>query len=700
MKKQISRLLKADELENFIAAQGRAFVPDRVAEMLRKREISVHMSDLSRLQEILDDVIAEMRSRLAEMGAEPEKTSTQGVRGVSARAEKRIAHLVTLLTWQVLILARLKEYDEGLERSAEGLDWAGRIDDPVREGYLLNVTSTIYGDLKQGEKQTDVLRDAVTVARRSENHHLRSSSLNNLATTLLMSGHLEEAEKLSAESLLVVEKLDGEEREIVKVHALILDARIQGRQARWSEALGQLRRALKITEGEGHAQRRYVVLANISDLYLRLGLHRLSMEHAMEMLDLARAQKNPFYIAQSQIRLGKAYVALDDPVNARQILEPVMKDATERRMYVEAEAAVALGELAIGEEKWEEAAEYLRTARRRYGKEEFDVPHLHRQITLLLAAALMKSGDTRESEALVDEVLQSARAHGNLDETMHALVHLGELRIIQKRYDDALPVLAEALEYAGDEKTQGKEIDVHRLLVDLYDATGEHRKGLEHARQLMRLREMQFRREGEEALRSIRILHEVDMLEQEAENERLRRENAEAKLIASRQDLRGASIALTDKGELIHQIERRVSRAIERLEEKGTATVTEGLRQILLDIRAHTAMNGTAMHYLQRVDEQFFAEVRSRHPDLTAGQVRLCGLIRAGLTSSDIASILHITPESLKKARTRLRKKLGIDAGVRLDGYLAEIAAPSVGDDASGERSPPAGGAVPSFPGG
>lgn len=46
--------------------------------------------------------------------------------------------------------------------------------------------------------------------------------------------------------------------------------------------------------------------------------------------------------------------------------------------------------------------------------------------------------------------------------------------------------------------------------------------------------------------------------------------------------------------------------------------------------------------------------------DLTEYDLRLCVMLKANLTTKEIASLLNITPDSVKKAKHRLRKKLGM----------------------------------------
>lgn len=54
----------------------------------------------------------------------------------------------------------------------------------------------------------------------------------------------------------------------------------------------------------------------------------------------------------------------------------------------------------------------------------------------------------------------------------------------------------------------------------------------------------------------------------------------------------------------------------------------------------------------------FMASLRYHYPDLTAAEIRQAALIKMKLTIKETASILGITPESVKKSRHRLKKKL------------------------------------------
>jgi DNA-binding CsgD family transcriptional regulator len=62
-----------------------------------------------------------------------------------------------------------------------------------------------------------------------------------------------------------------------------------------------------------------------------------------------------------------------------------------------------------------------------------------------------------------------------------------------------------------------------------------------------------------------------------------------------------------------------------------------------------------------------------KHPDLTSNEVRLICFILSGLSNKEIAGIFSVEPESVKKARYRLKKKLNLTEEENLSFYLHNL---------------------------
>ncbi|WET68251.1 tetratricopeptide repeat protein [Sphingobacterium sp.] len=79
------------------------------------------------------------------------------------------------------------------------------------------------------------------------------------------------------------------------------------------------------------------------------------------------------------------------------------------------------------------------------------------------------------------------------------------------------------------------------------------------------------------------------------------------------------------------------------------------------------------MGTFEKVHHSFFEKLIQRFPDLTAADMRLIALLKINLNNIEIAVLLGISQDSLRVARHRLRKKLRLEQGDDLAGYLVGI---------------------------
>jgi len=62
--------------------------------------------------------------------------------------------------------------------------------------------------------------------------------------------------------------------------------------------------------------------------------------------------------------------------------------------------------------------------------------------------------------------------------------------------------------------------------------------------------------------------------------------------------------------------------------------------------------------YFEKVHTDFTKTVLKQFPNITPNELRLMALLKMNLTSKEIANMLNITADGVKKARQRLRKKM------------------------------------------
>lgn len=75
----------------------------------------------------------------------------------------------------------------------------------------------------------------------------------------------------------------------------------------------------------------------------------------------------------------------------------------------------------------------------------------------------------------------------------------------------------------------------------------------------------------------------------------------------------------------------------------------------------------------ENVHNDFFRAMKERCPELTNGDLKLCALLKLNMNMKEAAKILGISPESVKTARYRLRKKFNLSQEENLIDFIQNI---------------------------
>lgn len=90
----------------------------------------------------------------------------------------------------------------------------------------------------------------------------------------------------------------------------------------------------------------------------------------------------------------------------------------------------------------------------------------------------------------------------------------------------------------------------------------------------------------------------------------------------------------------------------------------------LAGAKSHEAFKTT----FENIHPEFYQKLKQMSSRLTEYDIRLCSYIVVGLDNKQIAQILNVQPQSVKKSRTRLRKKLSLLHEESLEHFLRNLA--------------------------
>ena len=112
------------------------------------------------------------------------------------------------------------------------------------------------------------------------------------------------------------------------------------------------------------------------------------------------------------------------------------------------------------------------------------------------------------------------------------------------------------------------------------------------------------------------------------------------------------------------------------ISDKKPESREEQLRKLELEIRQRMSFADKVEEFnirIERMHKDFIGRLVQLNPDLSSNDIRLAVLLRLGIATKQIATLMNISPKSVEINRYRLRKKLGLDRGANLTQFINNI---------------------------
>ncbi len=146
-------------------------------------------------------------------------------------------------------------------------------------------------------------------------------------------------------------------------------------------------------------------------------------------------------------------------------------------------------------------------------------------------------------------------------------------------------------------------------------------------------------------------------IRQKLKRNRLEKEKVDSELAFKKKELITHALQLAKKNETLEGLKQKAKEL--KAAEKGNSGYQQLIRSINFDLQNDNNWKNFS-RYFEEVHKDFNSNVKAKYPELTSNELRLLALLKMNLSSKEIANILNISPNGIKKARYRLRKKLDI----------------------------------------
>ena len=129
---------------------------------------------------------------------------------------------------------------------------------------------------------------------------------------------------------------------------------------------------------------------------------------------------------------------------------------------------------------------------------------------------------------------------------------------------------------------------------------------------------------------------------------------------------------MVQKNKVLQELKQGINEIAGETDAKSKKALKSLIRRIDFNIRADEDWN-TFKLYFEQTNQNFYTKLSEVSKDLKPTELKLCALIKLNMNIKETASVLNIEPSSVKTARHRLRKKLGLQSGENLNAFIRDL---------------------------
>lgn len=547
--------------------------------------------------------------------------------------------------------------DESVEQFHQLLQMSATVGDPKLRADVLIFTSGYQMWKGNPAEGLDQLDEAYNIGRTIQSSHIQLEVLISRCQVYMHQGDYDVGKELLSEIATFLQHNPATPKQVGMVKIL------QALQGKTGNAITLMLEALKMTRD--YPLSKMTIFYSLAQQYYRLKKYAQSLQCIQRGIRIARqlhARNNLIFLYEYAAQI---YGDIEQYDKGNRMLRKGMKLA----LAIGAPYPVQLitmqqGNYALKAGDYPTAiAHYNQLLENKAAKNNLRMSFFARRCIVEACVELGRYSEASEQIAEMENILNVIHSPIVLD---HYFLQIGRLHHRQGNLELSIKELQQSVFFAEEAGNIAVAIKAHLELAEIHEKKGDLRQALHHMKEQSRLQREQSKQIATEQLHITQASIEVEQYRKEAHRARKQRQKAEA-------ELEELTLSLLEKKELMQKVRSEARQLMADVEEQHLSAVSKTLRHLMNYVNEGALINKETLLHLRSADEEFYRRLRERFPDLTNGQTRLCGLIRAGLTNSDIASVLHIAPGSVKQQRYRLRKVLSLGIDTRLETFLAML---------------------------
>lgn len=494
-------------------------------------------------------------------------------------------------------------------------------------------------------------------------------------------------------------------------------------------------RASKVSDSLGYTNGKIDALLNRSLLSNLKGNAPEELELQLAALTLSESEGDSSSRAKIFAALGYTYYRMNDNATARKYFSDALSRYThDQNLLGMATVVRQIGNIKLHEKQYDSALHYYLRALDLEKKLQHTegIANVLNNISIVYRSR----NELEKATEYIEESIALNKKINNLNRLPAAYFNLNRIYLQQGRTSDALklaqeelriarqlqlkPAILEALIIFSDAYTQKNDpamaLKYFRWQVALSDSI----KGLESSMKFVRLQAIyenekkekeldllkaeqrlsesrnrliytasgavfiiaviiiialrnRIRREKEMARKNEELHHaQQSLIEAELANKQLAEKQLQQDLEFRHKELLTYTLNLVQKNNLMENLREGIQELLATTDKDSKIQLTKLIKVIDYSLESEKDWDEFRM-YFEKVNSSFFQRLKNQFPDLTQSDLKLCALISLNLSMKEMAELMGISPESVKMARHRLRKKLNLVTEENLTEFLASF---------------------------
>ncbi len=184
---------------------------------------------------------------------------------------------------------------------------------------------------------------------------------------------------------------------------------------------------------------------------------------------------------------------------------------------------------------------------------------------------------------------------------------------------------------------------------------------------LKRKKERQISRQQQELLIQKKLL-----AEKELESKLIRQKEMEHEIEFKSKQLSTHALNMVQKNKVLSEVKQQ----LEEISGKVKPEFRPNLKKINLLLARNMKTDKEwklFKMYFEQVNKDFFSKLTTKYPRLNNNDLRHCALVKLNLNVKEAASLLNVSPHTVKSARYRLKQKVGLLPHEKLSAFIRKF---------------------------